>query len=319
MFPFRKRSDDFPFESEVDSTMSWSVFVFWSMFFFGPAAYFIYQGEYIVPVILISAGICAFSGYRLGALSILTSVAALAAAIGFAPSIGMNYEEQFQEWLGTTGLVNRGVAIAVIALSISMAVWTIISLTIGRVVRRRPGLDRMNRGTGFLIGIGQGVVGAVLLVGGLLYIEPIQRARLESQNIEVDSAPAIMQMVFRATEQVDHSIVGPVFRKHNPIEKIPQLQQIKQIQKTATVLADPQQMNRVIEHPAVVRLRQTPEVQAAVMELRSDQEIQAILQRGEPMNQETAMKLLRHPAVMRLIDQPGFLESAKEAIDDITQ
>ena len=319
MFPFPNRSKDYPFDSEVSPSLSWPAFLFWAVFFFGPAAYFVNQGEYLLPVVLVAAGISAFSGYRMGALSIITGITALAAAIWFAPAIGVDHESQFQEWFGTTGLLNRGVSVAIVAVGISMLVWMMTYLSIGRLVRRRPRWDRMNRKTGFLIGMVQGVVGVVLLVGGLLYMEPMQRERLASQDIDVESAPVIVQMVFRATEKVDQSVIGPTIREHNPVEKIPQLNQIKQVQKTAAVLADPRQINRVMEHPRVIDLRDSAEVREAVTELKADEKLRSIFESGNPMDKETAMTLLSHPAVMNLVDQPGFLEKAKSAIDEIVK
>lgn len=305
----------FPFETE-SSSMSLSVRLFWCVAFFGPAAYFGYQGEYLLAVILACAGIGAFSGFRVGMLSILTSVAAITAAIIYAPEIGMQYEQQVGETLGTTGLLNRCVSVAGVGIGISMLVWLVTYLTVGRIVRNRPGLVRMNRRGGFLIGYAQGAAAIVLLVGGFLVMEPIQRQRLAEANVAVEDYSMVHKAIFWTVDQTDASVIGPTIRKYNPIEKIPQLNQIQRVQRTAAVLADPAKMNDVIGHPSILQLQQRPEVQQAVADLRSDESINKILTSGKPMDRAAAMTLLNHPAVLNLVDQPGFLEEATKAIEE---
>ena len=75
--------------------------------FFGPAVCFSFLGDYVLSGICAVTGMAAFSGYRMGAVSILASVGAFAAAIAFAPTLGVAQELRFGSWFGTTGLLNR--------------------------------------------------------------------------------------------------------------------------------------------------------------------------------------------------------------------
>lgn len=295
--------------------MSLPVRLFWCIAFFGPAAYFGYQGETVLAAILASAGVGAFGGFRVGVLSILTSVAAIAAAIVYAPEIGMQYELQVGSKLGTTGLLNRCISVAAVGIGISMLVWLVMHLTVGRIVRNRPNLVRMNRRCGFVIGFTQGAAAILLLVGGLIVMEPIQRQKLAEANVAAEDYSVVHKVIFWTVDQTDASVIGPTIRKYNPIEQIPQLNQIQRVQRTAAVLADPAKMNDVIGHPSILELQQQPEVQKAVAELRSDESINDILTSGKPMNRDAAMTLLNHPAVLNLVDQPGFLEQANKAIE----
>jgi hypothetical protein len=56
-------------------------------------------------------------------------------------------------------------------------------------------------------------------------------------------------------------------------------------------------------------------VRKAVDQLTSDPAIQQILRSGKKMDRSMAMTLMSHPAVMELVDQPGFLEQAAKAIE----
>ena len=296
--------------------MSIPVRLFWCVAFFGPAAYFGYQGDYLLGAILACAGLGAFGGFRVGMLSMLTSVAAITAAIIYAPEIGMQYEQQISAKLGTTGLINRTVSVVGVGIGISFLVWLVTYLTVGRIVRNRTGLIRLNQRGGFVIGFAQGAAAIVLLVGGLLVMEPIQRQRLTEANIADEDQSMVHKAIFWTVDQVDASVIGPTLREYNPIENIPQLNQIQRVQRTAAVLADPAKMNSVIGHPSIIQLQERPEVRRAVAELRSDESINDILTSGQPMNRDAAMTLLNHPAVLNLVDQPGFLEEASKAINE---
>ncbi|TWT54286.1 Colicin V production protein [Rubripirellula amarantea] len=290
--------------------------LFWCIAFFGPAGYFGYQGEPLLAAVLVAAGVGSLSGYRMGALSMITSVAAFAAAVWYGPSLGIEQEARFTQWFGTTGLLNRGVSIGVVAIAISMVVWFISYLTIGRVIARRPSLDRLNRRSGFLLGCVQSSFAVVLLIGGILMIEPVQRERVANQNIPEADLPRVTKAVFWISEEVDQSAAGKYMREYNPFTRIPQLNQIERVQQTAAVLADPSKMNEVIEHPSIRQLQNRPDVREAVAELRGDENLREILTSGKPMDRAAAMTLLSHPAVLNLVDQPGFLDEAKKAIAD---
>ena len=52
----------------------------------------------------------------------------------------------------------------------------------------------------------------------------------------------------------------------------------------------------------------------AFQKVIEDPEIRSALHSGRSMDRSMAMMLLNHPAVLELIDQPGFIESATKAI-----
>ena len=62
--------------------------LFMSMLFIGPSLYFGWEGDYALAAVCSVSGFAAFSGFRLGAVAILGSIGAIAAAIEYAPSIG---------------------------------------------------------------------------------------------------------------------------------------------------------------------------------------------------------------------------------------
>jgi hypothetical protein len=74
-----------------------------------------------------------------------------------------------------------------------------------------------------------------------------------------------------------------------------------------------------LQHPSIQRLQQQPSVKQAVDRVNSDPKIREILDSNQPISRSAAMTLLSHPAVMNLVDQPGFLEEATQAIQESEQ
>lgn len=294
-----------------------------------PILYFGYQKDYVLAAVLAAIAVSAVSGFKLGLLRILGSLVGIYAAVALAPAWGRSQAHHFSEWLGTTGLTNRFVAIGSIGLVIALAITCVFLLLSRRIFDQRPRLDATNRWTGLLAGGGQGAAAMLLLLGGILTIEPMQReqreqqAQLQQQTNPLQPAaevpPALIHnLVSQAAERTQASALGSVVTAHNPFERIPQLNQLGKLQRTAQVFHDPAEVEGLLRHPDVVRLQQQPSMQAAIESVRQDSEIQAILNSGEPLNGHKAMTLLSNPAVMELVDQPEFVKTVSQILETST-
>ncbi len=287
-----------------------------SALFFGGAAYFVSQTDYVLAAFLAATGIAAFGGYRAGAVRIFGTLIAFTAAILVAPSIGMGNEERFAGWFGTTGLTNRVLAIGAVGILISMIVSMITFLVAGMFLAKRPKLDSANRWLGFGIGAAEGMIGILLLLGGLLIIEPTLRDRMAKLNAADAQRARVANWVLAVNDNVHSSRVGHLVEQYNPFKLVPQLNKLEEIQQSVTVLSDPQKIDELIQHPSIKDLQKRPEVKQAVRSLMQDPEIKEILSSGKRIDRDSAMKFLNHPAVLELIDQPGFTEEAYRIIQE---
>ncbi len=283
--------------------------------FFGPAIYFAVDGDYPATAICAVAGIAAFGGYRAGAVSIVTLLAAVTAAIAFAPSLGQSQEARFATWFGTTGLTNRFLSIGAIGAVISMVIAGLGMFISGKLLRPRPRLDSVNRWIGFGIGGVEGVAASIFFLGGMLMIEPIEKQRAELRDAEDVRGNLVSEFILDTSEGTRDSRIGPALVDYNPFTRIPQLNRVEELQQSVQVLSDPKKIEGLLEHPSIRQLQQRPEVRRAVQKLTDDPEIQEVLRSGKRMDRSMAMTLLNHPAVMELVDQPEFLEHAARAIE----
>lgn len=306
-------------ETEPSRTMRLGWKLVWSLAFFGPAIAMGYAGQWLFAAILVAAAVGSFSGFRIGAFSIFTSLVAIGVAIRYAPELGMTHAYRFEQWFGTTGLANRFISIAVFGLVIAVVV-TVLSLGIlGRTIRHRRPLDRANRYLGFVVGGLQGTAAIVLFVCGMLVMESGERERAPTREASNRLGQFASKVILGTADAAKASPMGPMLVKYNPITRIPELNKIQEYRHTAEVISDPAKLNVVMAQPEIVELRQRPEIQKLVQELNDDPSISEVVQPGKPITREAAMRLLSHPAVMELVDQPGFLDQAAQAIKNAAQ
>ena len=268
---------------------------------------------------LVITGLASFSGYKMGAASILGTLVAISVAIALAPSIGRAQEFRFEQWFGTTGLTNRILTIGTVGIFISLAVTLVWFIVTRLVVLNRPRVDTTNRWIGFAIGGLEGAVAVLLFLGGILILEPIERDRAQRRDPSDTRGRMVSEWILGITDGVYRSQIGPAIIANNPFKKIPQLNKVAELQQSVQVLSDPTKIDEMIHHPSIIKLQERPEMRRAVDRLNGDPSIQEVLRSGRPMDRAAVMTLMNHPAVLELIDQPDFLEEAYKVIQQTSQ
>jgi uncharacterized membrane protein required for colicin V production len=288
----------------------------WCAILFGPAVYFGREGDYVVAAVSVIAIVSAFSGYFTGAAWMLASLVGIGAAFTFAPSLGYTHEMRFSEWFGTTGLTNRFMSVGIVGILISTVVALVLMKITGRMIESRRGLESFNRFLGFGIGAVQGPAAVLFLLGGFLVIESMEQERAGHLGPSVVAdKPLVSKLMLKTNELTHESLLGPTIVEYNPFTRIPQLDKLADVQRSVQVLSDPAQIEGVLNHPSIRELQERPAVKHAVEQLRADESIQEVLRSGKRMDRSMAMILLSHPAVLELIDQPGFLKEASRIIN----
>jgi uncharacterized membrane protein required for colicin V production len=283
-------------------------------FVFSPAIYYGWLGDFVVAAVCAIAVIGAFSGYRAGASWILAPLAAIATAIAFAPPMGKYSELIFSQLFGTTGLTNRFLSIGILGLVLSLVVSSVLIMIARRVLRYRPRLDSFNRWLGLGFGGLLGPIAILFFLGGMLILEPTMRKRASMNRLDDERGQFVSKFVLTTTKMTRQSRLSPTVVEYNPFTRIPQLNKMEELQRTIAVLSDPAKIRGMLRHPSIKQLQQRPEVKLAMQKLTAEPVIQEILRSGKRMDRSMAMSLLRHPAVLELVDQPGFLTEASKII-----
>lgn len=274
--------------------------------------FFVFQGDPITGTLCCAAGLAAISGFRLGASRLFASVLGFTLAYRFAPALGTEYEYEFSKVFDTSGLTNRFMAIAWVAVLISLIVFLVSCKLINLFMQRRRKLATIDSYLGSLAGVGEVCVGGLLLLGGIVFLEPtIQASRENSSRDGQSTSPK--HWVTRVANNTRASQVGPIVEKYNPFENIDALRKIGKTQGTVRVLTNPDHLKNLVRHPSIASLKDDPEMELALKNLNEDPEIREILESGT-ISRSDAWKLLSHPAVKDLVDQKKFLERATQLV-----
>lgn len=279
-----------------------------------PAAACAWQGDFVLATVLVLIGLGCMSGFKVGAVKALALVAGIAAAVWYCPQWTGDLEPKLTQWLSTTGLTNRLLSLGLISVGLISVIVLVVGGVSGWIFKRSSGLSALNRGTGFLLGGAEVAVGALVLLGGLVVVQPMLPA------VTAEEAPVqktINSAIAKVVGHTESSYVGQIVEQYNPFVKFPQLNCFAQVQKTVAVLQDPNSVKRMINDPRIEALQEDSRMQEAIEMLKSDKTINEILASGDVDDPKKVMAIMNSPVVLHLLDQPGFMAEASKIIAEM--
>lgn len=281
-----------------------------------PAAACVWQGDFVFAALLVLIGLGCMSGFKVGAVKALATVAGIAAAVWFGPQLTGDLELKLTEWFSTTGLTNRLLSLGLIGLAMVLVSVFVSALISGWIFKKVPSIGSLNRGIGFLLGGAEAGVGLLVLLGGLIVVQPMLPS---STGQKAPVQQAINSGIEKVIEHTESSYVGQIVEQYNPFVKFPQLNCFSQVQKTVAVLQDPETVKQMINDPRIKILQEDPSMQEAIAMLKSDKAINEVLESGDINDQEKIMTIMNSPVVLHLLDQPGFVAEASKVIAEMQQ
>ncbi|MCC9600808.1 CvpA family protein [Stieleria sp. JC731] len=272
------------------------------------AFYFFRQGDIVTAICLVAISLMSMVAFKMGIIGIASSLLGLGAAVYLAPLATPYLEPYGTQYFQSTGLANRFLCIGISGILISMLVSMLVATVLGQLIARRQWLAQVNHYGGFLLGAIEGTVMVWLVLGGLISIQMWQRGADLKNN-------AVAAWVDQWASRTRQSTVGPIVRDYNPFEKIEPLAETQKFPVAVREFTSPGGLDRLLTAPEVQALQNNAEVSKAVRELQNDPKLAAVLQGGQPVQQETLIYLMNSPAVMKLADNPEFREQVKRVID----
>jgi len=288
--------------------MSHDQLILWGLLTLAPAAYFVFDGDYVMAIALSVVAFSGWFGYRTGLLGAIGSVAMFMAAYAWAGTAGRLIEPQVSEYLGTTGMTNRFTAIAIAGLGISFLVSLVVWLIHRRLSGRGGPAERFNRVGGFTFGVAQAAAVVLIILGAALVLSP------RGADPVPQDGSTVLKWVSVTADQTRGSRIAKVADRYNPFKRFPELNRFEEIQQTTRVLTNPAALAGLTDQPAIRELRSDPAVAAALNELREDAQIGPVIRGAEPLDRAGVRRILDHPATLRLADDPKFIDKLREAI-----
>ena len=156
----------------------------------------------------------------------------------------------------------------------------------------------------------------VILLGGMVTIQQVNAERLSERIPPTGRAKLLADILDKTSEQTKASRLWPLVNRFNPFEHVPQLSHVGEWQRSMEVLMDPSKVNMLFQQPAIKQLKSREDVNNTLAKLNQDPEIQKLLNSPKPASKELAVRLLNHPAVLELLDEPEFRAAAMSAFRD---
>jgi len=298
---------------QASTSSSWSVLdVICLAIFFPILLWSIISKDYVLAAAWCLVSLCGCSGLRAGAGGMVVVLLALCAAFYYGPMIGTRCEGEFTKMLGTTGLTNRLLSVVVSTAAIMLVIDQFCKCLVVALLSERKSLQNLNRYVGGLLGCIQGVAAVLLLVGGLFMIQSLTRTESVVNNVQLQNTS--LSLMNRITDEAHRSYVGQWVKQYNPYEKIPRLNRFKDIRETVQILANPNRVQKMLANPEMLRLKADPRIQRSIRALQTDPEISKLLRGDRPLDTAAIIVLMDNQKLLELLDQPGFIESARRAL-----
>lgn len=260
---------------------------------------------------LIAAG--ALFGYCCGIVSFLVSLVGAVAVYYFAPQLGVEFEHLFAEYFATAGLLNRGLAIGAAGLLIFLFVHLLSSLLIDSIAGNSGGNSPLSSWLGLGAGAAQATVCVLLFLNGFAVLQPM--FPVAEGGGEVGGESSLVAQIETAIEQ---SQWRPWAERNNLFERFPRLNVVAEVHRSVDGLKGPDHVRRLMRHPLVMELRMQPSMEDAVRELSKDPDFVELM-KGERSSEYTISTLLSSNAVLNLIEQPGFLQTARQVLNETSE
>jgi uncharacterized membrane protein required for colicin V production len=274
------------------------------------------EQDYVAASTLAAVTLAGLWGYHLGAMRLVGYFSSLAVAYAFAGPLGHMVSPQIMKSFDTSPGATRLISVASLSIGLFLVASATVTFVSRRLLRDRPRLENANRLLGFGFGGLQGIAAMLVLLNGIGIAEPFASERMNSTtkgNREAVSK-VVSQRILDIANSTRQSAIGPLVSTYNPFEKLPQL---KTLERTASVISNPEKLQKMMHSSAVDRLKNNPEVRDALESLAKDPQLRKLAESGQPLDQKTAFALLNHPGVARLLEQPNLMKHFADAIREI--
>lgn len=271
--------------------------------------------DYVAATALATIMVCGLSGYYVGALRLMAYFTSLAACYAFTWPVTHFVQPYIGELFGSPGM-SRLVSL----LASASGIFALTSLTLSyisrRLLRDRPQATWANRVFGFGVGSLQGTAAMLVVLSGIQVTEPYANRRIQASNQQdaQSVARSLSKRVVEIANSTRRSAVGFLVTNYNPFERVPQL---RNLQRTASMVSDPYRLEKVMRSPAVKRLKNNPDVRGAIESLAQDPDMRKLAETGQLLDQKTALALLNNPRVAKLLEQPDLIMHFTEAMSEI--
>ena len=238
----------------------------------------------------------AICGYRLGAAYFAAMIAETAVLVFYGFELMDWMEPIAGPYIQADGLPRRVLFFGVVALAVFACAWFVSLLATRFICRGRPRIDACNRWFGVLFASAQAAAFAVLLLGGLLQIESVIRAKQSEPSIQQNALRAdVVNATVATLDALHEDPCGGLIRDFNPYDRYDTL---RELTDNLHAMTDPEQM-----HTLMLRVSDADRIETSAMT------------EGMPAGSlQSTTNLLNHPSVQELLNDSGARQEFQKLI-----
>lgn len=271
-------------------------------------------GSLPMKVLALVMGLCTLQGLWRGAIELAGLVLGMIVAVILARPLGIAFEGAAASIFNTSGLMNRGLSMAIVALVITALIAIIFKFTAGRALKKKEPIARYDKLAGAALGLIEGSIIGLMLLWVPLALEPVATAQLAARQADptMPANPAAERVVSFA-HQVRASTLGGVATSTNPAGGSMLLSLANE---AAAVLRDPEKFEHLMQDDAIVRLQALDSFKRAMDMMNTDPRIARLLDAGE-INDAVIRELAESNTMLRIMDDTTLLADVRPLVEDL--
>jgi hypothetical protein len=260
-------------------------------------------GSWVTTLSVAVLGGMTLVGVWRGGAEIAGLAVGMLAAVMCAPLAGRLIEGVTAGALGTTGLLNRMVAIGVSGLIVVIVVSVAANYGVKRLLERRPELRAWNAWSGLGLGAAEGAVLVLALHWVPAALEPLAMARVFAESEDAymtqeQPADGLAMGVVKMARASRGTWLGSVAEATNPVAGAELLGIAADF---AAITRDEVAMEHFLASKVVRSILELPSVQEATAMLEADAELKGLVSAGG-VTVDGIVKMLRSETVLAIID-----------------
>ncbi len=196
---------------------------------FGGVIYFLTQDDKMTAAALTTVIVSALIGYGLKASRLLSLLFGLSVASLVAPLLAPFCESTLAAWLVTSDFTRRLLSFAVPGLAIAAVVSFALRRLLVKCRSEQPWVSTFDRVSGFVIGAVQGAALSLLVIAGLLVLDPLarQRQQADTQLRDHKMARVWAEKIVNYAALTRESAIGPLVAEYNPFDYLQPLKEFR--------------------------------------------------------------------------------------------
>ena len=271
-------------------------------------------GNWITRAFALFVVLATVNGWWLGASKVAAALGGLLVATILAVPLGRAFEGLFASILGTGGLANRMISVAVIAVLLVAAATAALHIPVRRLVEQHPDWRRYDRLAGSGIGLLEGCMLGMLMLWAVLSLAPMAALSVAASEESGAEPNAAARLINDAADAARDSMIGRLADAANPLSG---MRLIALFRKALLMLNDVTAREAFVTDEAMVGIRDRPSVRKAMDMFAADTALMETINAEHGLSRESLQAVMNSQTVLDVLDKTGLVDELTPLADEL--